>query len=178
MQVLQGQQARAALTRSFGESPVPDWEVCAHDQLTAAPVCQHLPSDVGDFVLRRSDGVYAYHLAVVVDDALMNVTDVVRGLDLLRATPRQMALQRALGYPTPRYWHLPLMTDYRGERLAKRGGAPSLRDLREGGAEAGHVLADLARSLAWPEWADLPAEVTAAELLERLPGWFVRGREP
>lgn len=153
---------------------VPDAEVCAHDQLRPEPLCQHLPRDVGDFVLRRSDGVYAYHLAVVVDDALMNVTDVVRGADLLSATPRQMALQGALGYPAPRYWHLPLMTNYGGERLAKRGGAPPLRDLREGGKGPERVLGDLAHSLGWPEWADLPPEVTAAELLERVPEWFGR----
>ena len=141
---------------------VPPERVCVQDCLTHELLCQSLPGEVGDFVLRRGDGAYAYHLAVVVDDAAMGVTDVVRGVDLWPATPRQVALQRALGYPQPAYWHVPLMTDYRGERLAKRGGAPSLRDLREtGAATPGRVLADLARSLGWAT----PPEVSAAELL-------------
>lgn len=140
---------------------VPDETVCAHDALTRETLCQHLPTQVGDFVLRRNDGAYAYHLAVVVDDGLMGVTDVVRGADLWPATPRQIALQKALGYPTPRYLHVPLMTDYRGERLAKRGGAPPLMALREGGEEPGRVLAALARSLGW----EVPEAVSVGELL-------------
>ncbi|MFC4425527.1 tRNA glutamyl-Q(34) synthetase GluQRS [Deinococcus navajonensis] len=140
---------------------IPDWTVCVPDALRQVNVCQHLPSEVGDFVLLRGDGVYAYHLAVVVDDAAFNVTDVVRGADLLGATPRQVALQRALGLPTPRYLHVPLMADFRGERLAKRGGAPSLMILRQGGEEPGRVLSALARSLQW----EVPDEVSAGDLL-------------
>jgi glutamyl-queuosine tRNA(Asp) synthetase len=146
---------------------VPDKVVCARDALTHETLCQHLPSDVGDLVLRRGDGVSAYHLAVVVDDALMGVTDVLRGLDLWPATPRQVALQAALDYVTPRYLHVPLLTDFRGERLAKRGGAPPVQALREGGEDAGRVRSALARSLGW----DVPSEVTAAELL---PFWRKR----
>ncbi|GAA5511726.1 glutamate--tRNA ligase 1 [Deinococcus carri] len=146
---------------------VPDETVCVMDALTGGTLCQNLPAEVGDFVLRRNDGVYAYHLAVVVDDALMGVTDVVRGLDLWPATPRQVALGRALGYPQPRYLHVPLMTDFRGERLAKRGGAPPVQALREGGEDAGRVLAALARSLGW----EVPETVEAAELL---PVWRAR----
>ena len=101
---------------------VPDTTVCASDALTGQELCQHLPGEVGDFVLQRSDGAYAYHLAVVVDDALMGVTDIVRGADLWTATPRQLALQQTLGVPAPRYLHVPLMTDFGGARLAKRGG--------------------------------------------------------
>lgn len=145
---------------------VPDWTICINDciddQATGQTLCQNLPREVGDFVLQRSDGVYAYHLAVVVDDAEMGVTDVLRGLDLLSATPRQVALQRALNYPTPHYYHVPLMTDYAGQRLAKRGGAPPVRDLREGGANPARLLAQLARSLGW----DVGEEVSAAELLQ------------
>lgn len=74
----------------------------------------------GDFVVRRSDGVYAYQLAVVVDDASMDVTSVVRGFDLLTSTPRQIFLQECLGYPTPHYGHVPLILDTSGKRLAKR----------------------------------------------------------
>ncbi|MDO4263509.1 MAG: tRNA glutamyl-Q(34) synthetase GluQRS [Deinococcus sp.] len=142
---------------------VPPEEVCVRDCLSGERLCQYLPAEVGDPVLRRNDGVYAYHLAVVVDDAAAGVTDVVRGADLWPATPRQVALYRALGWAPPAYWHVPLMTDYRGERLAKRGGAPALRDLRESGAVTpGQVLAELAASLGW---RGIPPEVTPAELL-------------
>lgn len=82
--------------------------------------------DIGDFVVKRADGYHAYHLAVVVDDALQGVTDVVRGGDLLMATPRQMLLQNALGYATPRYLHLPLATNAAGEKLSKQTKAPAL----------------------------------------------------
>lgn len=74
----------------------------------------------GDFVIRRSDGVFAYQLAVVVDDAWMGVTSVVRGCDLVTSTPRQIYLQQRLGLPTPMYGHVPLITDAKGKRLAKR----------------------------------------------------------
>ncbi|MFC4455778.1 tRNA glutamyl-Q(34) synthetase GluQRS [Deinococcus sonorensis] len=138
---------------------VPDETVCVRDHWTAETLCQHLPTEVGDVVLQRNDGVYAYHLAVVVDDAEMGVTDVLRGADLWTATPRQVALQRALGCPEPRYWHVPLMTDFQGERLAKRGGAPSVQQLRAGGAAPAAVRTTLIRSLGWEtdETADLDA---------------------
>ncbi|HVW65598.1 MAG TPA: tRNA glutamyl-Q(34) synthetase GluQRS [Nitrosospira sp.] len=87
---------------------------------------QRLESDIGDFVLCRADGVFAYQLAVVVDDAAQGVTHVVRGEDLLNSTPRQIYLQRLLGYPTPLYLHLPVVTNTRGEKLSKQTGAPPL----------------------------------------------------
>ena len=98
---------------------VPDEDVSFTDGLFG-PQAENLARDCGDFILRRSDGLYGYQLAVVVDDALQGVTEVVRGRDILTATPRQMYLQRLLGYDTPDYVHIPLLVDHQGRRLAKR----------------------------------------------------------
>jgi len=107
---------------------VPDDTVCVDDHW-AGRFCQHLPTDVGDFVVRRKDDVIAYHLAVVVDDALQGVTEVVRGRDLLSSSPRQVALFHALDHPAPTFAHLPLWVDDTGHRLAKRRGEETLRAL-------------------------------------------------
>jgi glutamyl/glutaminyl-tRNA synthetase len=97
--------------------------------------------DFGDFLVWRRDDVPSYQLAVVVDDAAMQVSEVARGADLLRSTARQILLQRALGMATPGYYHCPLMTDENGIRLAKRHDALSLRRLREQGFSAEQVRA-------------------------------------
>lgn len=98
---------------------VPDEEIAFTDGLFGEQR-ENLARDCGDFILRRSDGLYGYQLAVVVDDALQGVTEVVRGRDILSATPRQIYLQRLLGFPQPEYIHIPLLVDAQGRRLAKR----------------------------------------------------------
>ncbi len=90
------------------------------DDILQGSYSQKLRNDIGDFILRRADGVYAYQLAVVVDDAAQNITHVVRGADLLDSTPRQIFLQRLLGYSIPGYLHLPIVTNAMGEKLSKQ----------------------------------------------------------
>ncbi len=108
---------------------------------------QNLGQDVGDFVIRRADGLYAYQLAVVVDDAFQSITRVVRGSDLLFSTPRQVYLQRLLGLPMPEYAHLPLVMGKDGKKLSKQ-------------------------SLAWPVDREDPLQtlLRAAEFLGQTPG--------
>lgn len=98
---------------------VPDREVTFTDGLFGEQR-ENLARDCGDFMLRRSDGLFGYQLAVVVDDALSGVNEVVRGRDILSSTPRQIDLLEQLGYPVPAYYHIPLLTDHEGRRLAKR----------------------------------------------------------
>jgi glutamyl-tRNA synthetase len=100
-------------------------------------------ADFGDFIVWRKDGLPSYQLACVVDDAAMGITEVVRGRDLLKSTARQILLQRALGFETPRYFHCDLMRDAAGIRLAKRHDALSLRALREQGMTPAEVIARL-----------------------------------
>jgi glutamyl-Q tRNA(Asp) synthetase len=104
---------------------VPDVTVSFVDR-AVGPYAQSLARNVGDFVIRRADGLWAYQLAVVVDDAHQRITDVVRGTDLLDNTPRQIQLQRALGVREPRYLHVPLVVDERGEKLSKQTLAPAV----------------------------------------------------
>jgi glutamyl-Q tRNA(Asp) synthetase len=101
---------------------------------------QNISAEVGDFVLKRADGLWAYQLAVVVDDAAQGITHVVRGEDLADNTPRQLHLQRQLGLPTPLYLHTPLVLDATGEKLSKSSDAPSLNPGVEAVQQALKVL--------------------------------------
>ncbi len=100
----------------------------AFTDLLQGPQEQALASDVGDFVVRRADGLFAYQLAVVVDDAALGVTTVVRGADLLSSTPRQIWLQQRLALPTPEYLHVPVAINAAGEKLSKQTDALALPD--------------------------------------------------
>ncbi|ABR88904.1 glutamyl-tRNA synthetase related protein [Janthinobacterium sp. Marseille] len=101
-------------------------EAINFDDRWLGPLTQHLASEVGDFVLKRADGFWAYQLAVVVDDADQEVTHIVRGTDLLESTGRQIYLQRMLGFPTPHYMHVPVVLNDVGEKLSKQTGALAL----------------------------------------------------
>ena len=143
---------------------VPPGEVSFDDQFRGSVTCDPA-KELGDFVIMKADGTAAYQLAVVIDDAEMGVSDVVRGDDLIDSTPRQMLLYRALGMEqkTPRYWHLPLVVGADGRRLAKRHGDTRSARYREMGVSAGRVLSLLAR------WSGIEVEgkVNARELVER-----------
>jgi glutamyl-Q tRNA(Asp) synthetase len=118
-------------------------------------VHQSLARDVGDFVLKRADGWFAYQLAVVVDDDAQGITDVVRGADLLGSTARQICLQRLLGYATPRYAHVPVATNAAGEKLSKQTLAPAIE-----AADAVRQLVDALRFLGQAPPANLTRATT------------------
>ncbi|MCS4508701.1 tRNA glutamyl-Q(34) synthetase GluQRS [Xylophilus ampelinus] len=136
------------------------------------PQSQAVEDTVGDFVLLRADGLYAYQLAVVVDDAAQGITDIVRGADLLDNTPRQLLLQRALGLAAPRYLHTPLVLAASGDKLSKHNGAEAFDAARP--AEA---LSAAAAALGLP--AAAPSDTVADRLARWVPAWRARwGMQP
>ena len=124
-------------------------------------VTQDLATEIGDFILFRRDHVYAYHLATVIDDAEQNITEVVRGLDLLDSTPRQIHLQQRLGLPTPGYAHIPILVDDGGRKLSKQTLAPEA-EIRHPGAVLYRLLSLLKQNP--------PADLASASAAEAL-GW-------
>jgi glutamyl/glutaminyl-tRNA synthetase len=125
---------------------VPDGEIVAFLDLNLGRQQYAAGKDFGDFLVWRRDDIPAYQLAVVVDDAAMRISEVVRGADLLKSTARQLLLMRALGWVPPQYFHCELVRDAAGVRLAKRHDALSVRQLREGGLTPTEVL----KMAGWP----------------------------
>lgn len=166
---LKGQPARAwrlnvqAVQTALGLPEVTHW----HDR-RLGPQQQHVGQAVGDFVLHRADGLWAYQLAVVVDDAAQGVTHVVRGEDLCDNTARQIVLQRALGLPTPQYLHTPLVLGANGEKLSKQNGALAL-DLSN--PRAVLTALNLAAKV-----LGLPAVSTHTSVEQALASWVQSGR--
>lgn len=126
------------------------------------PQHHNLALESGDFIVRRSDGVFAYQLAVVVDDALMGVTEVVRGCDLLDSTPMQLYLYELLGFKAPDFFHIPLLTAMDGRRLAKRDGDLEISKLRQHYGSPEPIIGQLAY---WAGQIDKPEPITTQELL-------------
>jgi glutamyl-tRNA synthetase len=143
---------------------VPPGTVCFRDRFQGEQR-QSVLDAVGDFVLKRGDGVYSYQLAVVVDDLAMGVTEVVRGADLVDSTPRQILLAELLGGTPPAYAHAPLVLASDGSRLAKRARGVSLRDHRAAGRPAPAVVAELARHLGLLDEGERPDGCTPRDLL-------------
>ncbi|WP_341707331.1 tRNA glutamyl-Q(34) synthetase GluQRS [Halopseudomonas sp.] len=146
---------------------VSDAPITCIDRLQPA-LTQNLANELGDFIIRRRDGVYAYQLAVVLDDIDQGITDVVRGADLLDSTPRQMWLYQLLGHTPPRYLHVPLIMRPDGEKLSKRLGSAALQSAR-----APETLWRALRALAQP----IPEELRGAPVTELLQ-WGITHWQP
>ena len=175
----QERQALAKSRKPAARLMVPD-EIVSFCDLCCGVYRENLARECGDFLVRRSDGVFAYQLAVVVDDALMGVTQVVRGRDLLDSTPRQLYLYRLLQLHAPEFGHIPLLLAPDGRRLSKRDGALDLGALRKR-FSSGEILGFLACAAGL---TDRPEPVSAGDLIPlfawdklprediRLPAWL------
>ncbi|GCE13368.1 glutamyl-Q tRNA(Asp) synthetase [Tengunoibacter tsumagoiensis] len=145
---------------------IPDEYQAHFIDLLAGPQQQSVQQVVGDFILRRADGIFAYQFAVVVDDGLMRINQVVRGIDLLPSTARQIFLFQLLRFPIPTFAHVPLMVDSEGKRLSKRSASAGLAPLREAGYSAAEVIGQLAASCGL---AGIGEIMTPSELILRYP---------
>ncbi|MHB1403908.1 MAG: tRNA glutamyl-Q(34) synthetase GluQRS [Thiobacillus sp.] len=146
---------------------VPDVNTHFYDRIYG-DLQQNLAHEVGDFIVRRADGLFAYQLAVVVDDAFQGITHVVRGADLLWNTPRQIHLQTLLGLPTPSYAHVPLVTNAAGQKLSKQTRAPALP-----GTGRSAVLAQALAALGHPPPAELAGAEPAGQLAWAVTHWKI-----
>lgn len=140
----QRQQHEAHHRRPSLRFRVDDERIVSFTDLLAGEIQQHVQQAVGDFIICRSDGIFAYQFAVVVDDAQMQINQVVRGVDLLPSTARQILLYEALGFPVPTFAHVPLVLDEHGKRLSKRDQSAGLEPLRAAGATSVQVVGRLA----------------------------------
>ncbi len=152
---------RASLKQPAERFVMPDADFSFPDKLTGK-ICSFTGYG-GDFIVKRADGMYSYQLAVMVDDAAMGITDVLRGADLLDSTPRQLALYEALGFKPPAFAHIPLLADANGVRLSKRDKSLALASLQAGGVAAETLIGALAYLAGW---IDRPEPVRARELIE------------
>ena len=144
-------------------------------------VSSHLDgaTEVGDVVLRRADGFLAYHLATAADELWLGITEVVRGDDLWVTTGPQVALMQLLGFEPPLYWHVPLLRDQAGQRLAKREGSAGLEGWRSQGGRAEALIGQWAAQLGWlPQGAELSAQELLSELKHRRGAWFTSKATP
>ncbi len=142
---------------------VEDNRVVTFTDSVVGSMTQHVQQAIGDFIICRSDGIFAYQFAVVVDDALMHISQVVRGNDLLNSTARQILLYEALGFPVPTFAHVPLLHDEEGNRLSKRIQSKGLEPLRARGMTPEQVVSELATSCGLMKRGIL---VSAKELVE------------
>ena len=148
LEIKQSQEHQAAALRVRVDSQ----QIEFHDHCLG-PQKQNLAVEVGDFVIKRADGLFAYQLAVIVDDLAQGVTEVIRGADLLGSTARQIYLAKKLGQgdAIPQYRHVPLMVDSEGRRMAKRDGSHSITAWRENGGSAEQLVASLVYGLGMVE---------------------------
>ena len=162
--IAQRNQHEARGRRPCWRFRVDEERIVTFTDLLAGYMQQHVQQAVGDFIVCRSDGIFAYQLAVVVDDALMRINQVVRGVDLLYSTPRQILLYEAFNFPIPDFAHVPLMFDEAGKRLAKRTQGAGLEPLRAAGTTAPEVVGQLAASRGLAEVGEV---VSASGLAQR-----------
>ncbi len=163
----QRRELEAAGRRPSLRFRVDDERLVTFHDLLAGRQQQHVQKVVGDFIVRRADGIFAYQFAVVVDDALMHMTQVVRGADLLASTARQILLYEALSSPIPTFAHVPLVLDGKGKRLSKRLQSEGLVPLRAAGATPAEVVGQLAASCGLVEEGGV---LSAIELKQRYAG--------
>ena len=163
----QSRQYEANNRRSSLRFRVDDERIVSFTDLLAGPMEQQVQRAVGDFIVCRSDGIFAYQFAVVVDDALMHINQVVRGSDLLQSTARQILLYEAIGFPVPTFAHVPLVLDEQGRRLSKREQSAGLEPLRAAGATPLQVVGRLAADCGL---VDRDEEISANELVDQYEG--------